>query len=72
MFPPIELPNACCPARNCAANPPFNRGCNLLLREHITMVYDIVGWTSVGFAIFLAATGAVLGVAYKVIGNTND
>ena len=55
---------------NCVLpNVPFARGCNPVLREHITMIYNIVGWTSVGLAILLASTLAILGVAYKVIGN---
>lgn len=70
MFPPGGLPNSCCPQMNCLApNVPFPRGCNPVLIEHITMIYNIVGWTSVGLAILLASTFAVLGVAYKVIGN---
>lgn len=32
------------------------------------MVTNLIGWTSVGLAIFLALTGAILGTVYKLFG----
>ena len=66
FFLPGNIPGSCCPELNCLAIQPFTTGCNQALSDRIVLVTDMIGWTSVGLAMFLALTGVILGYVYKV------